>query len=141
MTQLHKETIEKLEAAIKEAQLQIEELKKPVRNRWRADKGSRYFFISYKGVVTSDEEGDYQADDIRFEKGNYFKTENEAKASNLYTMLGEYDYWIPGVTPCKPSFQPRNLERFKTGTREWISTIAPGESWHSCMYRWKRSEQ
>lgn len=145
MTQLHKETIEKLEATIKEAQFQIEELKKPVSNRWKPKKGEFYYFIEDYNVNENIQSRCWVCslgDDIRLKNGNCFKTEvDAAKSLKHYIMNSEYDYWIPGVTPCKPSFQPKNLMRFKPSTKEWERGDIPVENWSVCMYRWKRSEQ
>lgn len=139
MTQLHKETIEKLEATIKEAQLQIEELKKPVSNRWRARKGDTYFYIDCNGNVDKAKDLGWSVHDTMFSNGNYFKTETDAKASNLYILLGEYDYWIPGVTPCKPSFEPKGLQW--RAYDKWSKSQSLVENWEMSTYRWKRSEQ
>ena len=112
----------------------------PLTQRWRARKGDKYCCVEGTGRVVSIVEMDYGRDELYFEAGNYFKTEKDAEASNLYTMSGEYDYWIPGVTPCKPSFQPKNAEKYITGS--WVGgVILRVGSWEHCTYRWKRSEQ
>lgn len=111
----------------------------PLTQRWRAFKGDKYYYVGSDGGIAS--VIGWPDDDLYFDAGNYFKSEKDAKASNLYTMLGEYDYWIPGVTPCKPSFQPRNVERFLLSSEEWVSKDYPKAQWHTCIYRWKRSEQ
>lgn len=51
--------------------------------RWRAKKGKRYWWVQNDGWVADDCEIRVDADDGRYELGNYFKTEEEAeKAAN-----------------------------------------------------------
>ncbi len=111
----------------------------PLTQRWRAFKGDKYFFVNARGEIGNTDELGYMQDDIHFDTGNYFKSLMDAKASNLYTMSGEYDYWIPGVTPCKPSFQPKNFEYYYNN--EWKTGDQEVRMWRKQTYRWKRSEQ
>ena len=46
--------------------------------RWRAEKEKEYFFITGTSEITTDEEYYSEADDGRYELGNYFKTKEEA---------------------------------------------------------------
>lgn len=54
------------------------------KTKWRADNGCNYYFIDTFGDVVLDEELRYPADNKRFKAGNYFKTEEDAKASTIY---------------------------------------------------------
>ena len=47
--------------------------------RWRAEKEKEYFFITGTSEITTDEEYYSEADDDRYELGNYFKTKEEAQ--------------------------------------------------------------
>ena len=47
--------------------------------RWRAEKEKEYFFITGTSEITTDEEYYNEADNARYELGNYFKTEEEAQ--------------------------------------------------------------
>lgn len=46
---------------------------------WRAEKEKEYFFITGTSEITTDEEYYSEADDGRYELGNYFKTKEEAQ--------------------------------------------------------------
>lgn len=47
--------------------------------RWRAEKEKEYFFVTGTSEITTDEEYYNEADDARYELGNYFKTKEEAQ--------------------------------------------------------------
>ena len=47
--------------------------------RWRAEKEKEYFFVTGTSEITTDEEYYNEADNARYELGNYFKTEEEAQ--------------------------------------------------------------
>ena len=47
--------------------------------RWRAEKEKEYFFVTGTNEITIDEEYYNEADNTRYELGNYFKTEEEAE--------------------------------------------------------------
>lgn len=47
--------------------------------RWRAEKEKEYFFVTGTNEITADEEYYNKADNVRYELGNYFKTEEEAE--------------------------------------------------------------
>lgn len=47
--------------------------------RWRAEEGERYWWVQNDGGVTNDCDDWVDIDDGRYELGNYFKTEEEAK--------------------------------------------------------------
>lgn len=47
--------------------------------RWRAEKEKEYFFVTGTSEITTDEEYYNEADNARYELGNYFKTKEEAQ--------------------------------------------------------------
>ena len=55
--------------------------------RWRAEKNGEFYTVSSTGYVES--EGEYKNPlcDAWWEAGNYFKTEEEAKASKFYKVF------------------------------------------------------
>ena len=56
-----------------------------VEERWRANKNEKYFLVSALGTICDSTELNSDTDNKRYEAGNYFKTEKEAKIlSNLY---------------------------------------------------------
>lgn len=50
-----------------------------VPKRWRAEKDKEYFFVTGTSEITTDEEYYNEADNARYELGNYFKTEEDAQ--------------------------------------------------------------
>ena len=71
----------------------FEEIKIPesayVRPKWRAEKGCKYFLINSIGDIYNTMDNYYEIDDLHFETGNYFKTEEEAKQSKFYKIFHE----------------------------------------------------
>ena len=134
MTKHHEEMIEKLEATIKEAQFQIEELKKPKSNypriagfNWRVTQSGK---VDTSPIASTD----------RHAVGNMFETREKAEASNLYKLLNsEYDYWFPGFSE-KPDFEPNRLEYWDCDFKTWNSSSITTTNFRSAVYRWKRSE-
>ena len=47
--------------------------------RWREEKEKEYFFVTGTSEITTDEEYYNEADNARYELGNYFKTKEEAQ--------------------------------------------------------------
>ena len=47
--------------------------------RWRAEKGEKYWFVCHDGVIDFNEEDDDRIDEGCYNRGNYFKTEEEAE--------------------------------------------------------------
>ena len=66
-----------------------QETKKIEKIRWRAERENSYYFINSIGNVIGEEEGNCCIDTVRFEIGNYFKTEEEAEkyADKLKELL------------------------------------------------------
>ena len=59
------------------------------RKRWRARCGDKYFYISTLGMVLEENEDGGTFDRNTHSVGNYFRTEDEAKASPLYKAFQE----------------------------------------------------
>jgi putative uncharacterized protein FNV0866 len=56
-----------------------------IQERWRANKNEKYFLVSALGTICDSIELNSDTDNKRYEAGNYFKTEKEAKLlSDLY---------------------------------------------------------
>lgn len=66
---------------IKELQKIVEEYneKYGIPRRWRAEKEKEYFFVTGTSEITTDEEYYNEADNARYELGNYFQTKEEAQ--------------------------------------------------------------
>lgn len=59
-----------------------------IRPKWRAEKDrEHYYYVSSYGSVGKDTDYRRNADNKRFEVGNYFKTEEEAKESKFYKVF------------------------------------------------------
>ena len=50
-----------------------------VEKRWRAETGESYFYIDDWCGISIDDDWDYDEDKARYDFGNYFETEEEAK--------------------------------------------------------------
>nr|DAI56015.1 MAG TPA: hypothetical protein [Caudoviricetes sp.] len=60
--------------------------------RWRAEEaGDNYFYISGTGEIRIDEEGGGEEDYLRYELGNYFKTDEEAR--KIINSKEWQDFW------------------------------------------------
>lgn len=71
---IRNEIIEKLEDVVNAVNQ-----KYGIPKRWRAEKEKEYFFVTGTNEITTDEEYYNEADNARYELGNYFKTEEEAQ--------------------------------------------------------------
>lgn len=66
--------------------------------RWRADMGNTYYYVTPTKKIHESTEIRTLGDKARWECGNYFRTEEDAKNSLIYFALNsEYEYWVPGV--------------------------------------------
>ena len=139
MTKHHEEMIEKLEATIKEAQFQIEELKKPKSNYPLV---SDFYIVQEHGTPFYHNTGTTSGSCARLHaSGNHFSTRAKLERSNLYKILNsEYDYWFPGFSE-KPDFEPNGVEawEYRDGWRTFKKQV-PVKDWEFNIYRWKRSE-
>lgn len=84
-----------IEVEITEEELKKLEEKKP-RKRWRAEKGQKYWLVNSNGALFSDKEDNWDIDNERYSRGNYFQTQEEAEFHRkelIYTqMLKDYIY-------------------------------------------------
>jgi hypothetical protein len=60
---------------------------KPKEVRWRAERDHFYWFVTVLGNAQSDKEVGYEIDDARYACGNYFRTREEAEASNKARVM------------------------------------------------------
>lgn len=71
----------------------------PPNKRWRAGKDKSYYYITAGGAAYISSEVDTSTDDIRYELGNYFKTEDEAMFEvERIKVIAELKEW---ATPAK----------------------------------------
>ena len=104
-----------------------------------------FFYVGYRGIVHK--EPNFRAGRISdlslVEKGNCFRTEEDAKNSaKYYLMNSEYDYWFPWSGQPKPKVLPKGLEFWDHTTDSWLKSDNTRVSHiESLVYRWKRSEQ
>ena len=106
--------------------------------RWRAEIGGYYCYMAGSGAILNDNDNRLSTDERRYKTGNYFQTEEQAKASNIYKILNDpYEYFIAGVSDNWDDVP-------KDGSAEWYHT---GFGWvstddcyheHTFNYRWKR---
>ena len=105
--------------------------------RWRAEKLGEYWFINLVGSISVQRETLTTTDNLCYNTGNYFKTEEEAKSSTLYhVMNSEYFYWFPDMPKLKEI--PKNCERYSLWDR-WIAEDEEEPSeWQSIIRRWPK---
>ncbi len=107
--------------------------------RWRAEEGGLFYRLYGSGGIHSETEtGCDYCDQLHF-TGNYFQTEEQAKASNIYKILNsEYEYYFAVVSDHFDDI-PRD------GSVEYYDCYS--YSWHYCSasciyqtnnYRWKK---
>ena len=64
-----------------------------IKKRWRGKDGEKYYFItSSRFNIENDYEYGYSSDDVRYELGNYFRTEEEAEKFSEYLKQCTKDY-------------------------------------------------
>jgi len=132
-----KEEIEALEAKLNELkQREIEEAKPKAKpKRWRAVKGSRYYYAGDYGIVSLEIDDRHEFDNNRYKIGNYFRTEEEVKNSNIYKVLNsEYEYWFACFSEL-PEELPEDCEAF---IDEWQKETHEPRKWIIYNRRWRR---
>lgn len=93
-------------------------IKEDVPKRWRAEEGENYYYVSSRGKVI-------YCQDIRgvtakknYAKGNYFETEEQARASAIFFILNDkYEYSFPWMED-KPEV-PEVYEYWTEPYNEW----------------------
>jgi hypothetical protein len=71
----------------------------PPNKRWRADEDENYYYITAGGAAYISAEVDTSTDDTRYELGNYFKTEEEAKFEvERIKVIAELKEWATPIS-------------------------------------------
>ena len=138
----NQETIDQINAKIKELQAEVDKLKaEPDTSElvFKPENGEEYEFIGNDGCVRSNVWWGSQLDFIRLELGNVFRVGTARNSAKYYFMNSGYDYWIPWSGQPKPAVEPKGLEFWGTFDKAWLKTS--GKLGNSHVYRWKRSEQ
>lgn len=73
-----KELLEQKDRLQKELDKLEEMLKAAPKGRWRAKNGETYYFLASEGLVLNNEENNSLASCNRYNRGNYFRTKEEA---------------------------------------------------------------
>lgn len=106
---------------------------------WRADVGEKYRCVGTDGRLYSQpESGDY-CDGTLHKSGNYFQTEENAKASLIYKVLNDkWYYWVAGVTEL-PDSTPDGCEVLYSANQLWKANenSCPTE-WNNSPRRWPK---
>jgi len=78
-----------LDKQAKEIQAKIDELKnkKPKNVRWRAEKGRGYFYINHNQCNSIVSDNRHDCDDVRYDTGNYFRTQMEADKHRQHLII------------------------------------------------------
>ncbi len=107
--------------------------------RWRAEEGGLFYRLYGSGGIHSETEtGCDYCDQLHF-TGNYFQTEEQAKASNIYKILNsEYEYYFAGVSDNWDDVpkDKRLIEWFDSEDGNWCEYY--GNRVPVFNYRWKR---
>jgi hypothetical protein len=59
----------------------------PKQERWRAEKGEQFYVVDDVGCVNRWVVGAFGIDEQYYNSGNYFQTEEQAKASKFYKVF------------------------------------------------------
>ena len=59
----------------------------PKEKRWRAEEGGKYWYVDDDGQSEYDTDPRYDVDDARYSIGNYFRSREEAEASNKAKVM------------------------------------------------------
>lgn len=142
----NQETIDQINAKIKELQTEVDKLKaEPDTSElvFKPENGEGFIYISDYGDFEFTFKDTPCIDNVLFSKGNCFRTEEDAKNSaKYYFMNSEYDYWLPWSGQPKPKVLPKGLEFWSSSLNSWqISYLQDITDLHGLSYRWKRSEQ
>ena len=100
---------------------------------WRADVDKEYWFVVSDGGIAKGFEEDDHIDISQYNVGNYFQTEEDAKASLIYKVLNDkYHYWVAGVTEFPDSI-PDGCEVLDSISRLWKAEA------NNCPTQWNNS--
>ena len=120
-----------------------EEIESVKPKRWRAEKGEYYYFIDTHGGIERYKESNWLRDDSLHRIGNYFKTEEEAKASMIYAAF-HYEFWSatnedPFTTNELPKEIPEGCEHFSKG--KWSEEKDDPSNWGWMIRRWPKVKE
>ena len=129
-----KEEIKALRAKLNELEQRVIEEEKPKRRR--VAESDMVYFVDVHGVVCNYYEDYSTYTNNLFACGNYFRTKEEAKQSNIYKVLSyEYEYWFAGVSEL-PKELPEDCEYFHLN--EWLKEGCAPNIWCNYSRRWRR---
>jgi hypothetical protein len=127
------ELIERLQSKLTDA-TKPQEPAKPKRRR--AEEDGQYYYIDNDGLIENTIDEGYDIEDRRYSSGNYFHTEEEAKASTLYHILNsDYFYWVPDCP--RPEELPEGCE-YINSFGEWEKSYDGPKKWVRCR-RWPKN--
>ncbi len=117
-----------VEKAMKALEASLKALEVVEQARWKTN-GKYYYIDTYGEVRTTSDEG-WTGDKKRYGRGNYFKTEQDAKRSTIYNAFNsEHEFWFPGCDMEKPSEMPEGCEYWRISTCKWAVSTDPLRRW------------
>ena len=138
------ETIDQINAKIKELQAEVGKLKaEPETLVFKPEYGQEYELVGNNGVIFKRVWRDNQMDFDRLAVGNVLRVGTAKDSAKYYFMNSEYDYWLPWSGQPKPKVVPKGLQFWDFSLNRWrISYLQNTTDLHEGLpYRWKRSEQ
>ena len=141
----NQETIDQINAKIKELQAEVDKLKaEPDTSElvFKPKDRERYEYIGYLGVIKLSLWDGSEVDFDRLKAGNVFRVGTAKNSAKYFFMNSEYGYWLPWTGQPKPKVLPKGLE-YLTNTGEFVKALKLRrvEDMQFNTYRWKRSEQ
>ena len=140
----NQETIDQINAKIKELQAEVDKLKAEPDTLlvFKPEYDQEYEFVGNNGVIYERVWKGNQMDFDRLRVGNVFRRYEAKNSAWYYIMNSEYDYWFPWSGQPKPKVLPKGLE-YLTNTGEFVKALKLRrvEDMQFNTYRWKRSEQ
>ena len=107
--------------------------------RWRANDEEAYYYIDSLAYAEHLLDNRHRFDDLRYKSGNYFRTEEEAKKSNIYKVLNsEYEYYFAGVSDNFDDVPRDGSSEFHYCNFDWVCATDDHDYSQSFNYRWKR---
>tara|TARA_Y100000034_G_C6624609_1_gene272404 strand:- start:47 stop:457 length:411 start_codon:yes stop_codon:yes gene_type:complete len=131
-----------LEEDIRILEEQLARKKKLLNKSERVEEGEYYWCIDSDGDVLKYVDSYLDCDDLHYQIGNYFHTEEEALNSGLYFhMNSKYHFWIPGTGQNAPKEIPNDCERLAISSDQWCwyTTTDTPNTWFQFVYRWPKS--
>lgn len=98
---MNKQELKKEITRLKERLTALEKLYNdlsPSNERWRGTEGERYCYIGSDGMLYWNIDGNWDSDNIRYELGNYFQSEEEAKFEiERLKVISELKEWTTSI--------------------------------------------